>query len=89
METSPYPLRVWWIPNLPMQPYYVHVENISQAKLVLNALADYDIFLYLHHLKPDHSNAGGLEVFKDNEWSEWADDETGLSIDEYLELDLK
>lgn len=77
-------LRVWWIPQIPMAPFYVNVETIKEAKLLLNVLADYDAFQYAHKVKPDYSNVGGLQVLEDGEWSDWYDAD-GNSIDEVMQ----
>ena len=53
-------LRVWWIPQVPMQPFFVHVANIDEGRKLLEVLAAYDAFQYEHNVKPDYSNAGGL-----------------------------
>jgi hypothetical protein len=74
-------LRVWWIPQVPGKPFYVRVPDIGAAKLLLEALADYDMFQLANNVKPDYSNAGGLEVFDGGEWSDWEDEE-GQSIHE-------
>jgi len=74
-------LRVWWIPQVPMKPFTVSVDSVKSAKLVLETLADYDIFQLDNNIKPDFSNAGGLTIFEDDEWSDWHS-EDGLSIDE-------
>ena len=65
-------LRVWWIPQIPLNnSFYVEVATPQEAKKVLDILADYDLFQLKNNIKPDYSNAGGLEVFEDGEWSEW------------------
>lgn len=82
-------LRIWWVPQVPMKPFRVNVPDIKTAKLMLDALAAYDLFQLEHKVKPDFCNAGGLECFSqdgDGEWCEWYDPETGDGIDEY-ELD--
>lgn len=76
-------LRVWWIPQVPMNPFRVDVETPEQAKKILDVLAKYDMFQYENNVKPDYCNAGGLEVFEDGEWTEWYHPDTGESIDEY------
>lgn len=76
-------LRVWWIPQVPMGPFYVDVINIREAKLLLKALADYDIFQFKNNVKPDYSNTGGLEVWDGLEWAEWHD-EDGSDIDDIM-----
>ena len=74
-------LRVWWIPQVPMKPFRREVRSIREAKLLLETLADYDLFQFDNNIKPDYCNAGGLEVFEDGEWTDWYDDETGDGID--------
>jgi len=73
-------LQVWWIPQVPMKPFTVDVENIDEAILILKTLARYDLFQLENNIKPDFSNAGGLNVFENGEWSEWYDEETGEDI---------
>ena len=80
-------LRVWWIPQVPMKAFRVPVKDTEQAKLILDTLAFYDIFQYENNVKPDSSNAGGLEVYVDDingegapGWEEWEDEE-GNDID--------
>lgn len=77
-------LKVWWIPQIPMKPFHVSVANIDEAAKILYVLAEYDLFQYDNKVKPDYSNAGGLEVFDGNEWTEWESDEYE-DIDEYME----
>lgn len=92
-------LRVWWIPQVPGEPFYVPVKNINEAKLLLKTLANYDLFQFKNKIKPDYCNAGGLEVFEDvsdtpahfistiekitGEWCEWSN-EDGDSIDDVM-----
>ena len=64
-------LRVWWIPQIPMDPFYVEVQDYKEAIVMLKTLAEYDIFQLKKNIKPDYSNAGGLHRFEDNEWVEW------------------
>lgn len=76
-------LRIWWIPQVPMTPFYVIVNSPSEAKKMLGVLADYDIFQLDYCIKPDFSNAGGLEIFINGNWEDWYDKETGEDIDEW------
>lgn len=80
---EPLQLRVWHIPQVPMQPFHVAVASIEQAILVLHTLAQYDLFQFNHNVKPDYSNASGLEVWEDGEWCEWSD-EYGNQIDDVM-----
>ncbi|KKN07676.1 hypothetical protein LCGC14_1064490 [marine sediment metagenome] len=75
-------LRVWWIPQVPMKAFRVPVKDTEQAKLILNTLAQYDLFQWRNNIKPDFSNTGGLEVYVasiDGEntpgWEEWENEE--------------
>lgn len=78
-------LRVWWIPQVPMPAFHVPVVSVSEARLILKTLAEYDLFQLAHKVKPDFCNAGGLQIYEDcgegvPEWCEWYDPETGDDI---------
>lgn len=73
-------LRVWWIPQVPMKPFRVRVENVKEAKKILDVLGRYDQFQLDNNIKPDYCNAGELEVLEDGEWCDWQDSE-GNDID--------
>ena len=77
-------VRVWWIPQVPMKPFYVPVKNTEEAIKILDVLAGYDLFQYANNIKPDYSNAGGLQVMIQGEWEEWEDGE-GNNIDILVE----
>jgi hypothetical protein len=74
-------LRVWWIPQIPMDSFYVKVESIKEAKKMLDVLARYDIFQFDNNVKGDYSNVGGIQEFDGTEWLDWESPE-GESIDE-------
>ncbi len=76
--------RVWWIPQVPMTPFYTPVKTLEEAVLVLDTLAKYDLFQLANNIKPDYSNTGGLEVMVNGEWEEW-ENEDGEDIDELSE----
>ena len=79
-------LRIWWIPQIPdSNAFVVEVECVKQAHLVIDVLAQYDLYQYEHRVKPDYSNAGGLEQFdpESDEWFDWYDEETGEDFDEF------
>jgi hypothetical protein len=87
-------LRVWWIPQVPMKPFYVPVRTLREAALVLDTLSNYDAFQYENLVKGDYSNAGGLQRYdaadiQDDDpetgWTDWYDDETGADFDDYRE----
>ena len=59
-ENAAIKLRVWWIPQIPMVPFFYHVPSIDAGRLLLGALAEYDLFQLEHRVKPDFSNTGGM-----------------------------
>lgn len=83
-------LRVWWIPQLPGEPFRVRVPTLTAARLVVHALADYDLFMLEHGVRGDFSNTGGLEEClvadaanaADDEWAGYETDDG----DEFEEL---
>lgn len=81
-------LRVWWIPQVPMQPFEIVVDSPKEAKKLLDILGKYDEFQFEHKIKPDYSNAGGLVIYDLNSdgegnpgWCDWMD-ENGNDIDD-------
>ena len=83
-------LKVWWIPQVPMQSFDVLIDNLQEAKLLLTVLADYDKFQFDNNIKPDYGNAGGVCVWDDRLepdgygdcWTDWHDPETDMDFDE-------
>lgn len=71
---------------MPMKPFVQNVRTVDEGKLLLVALARYDEFQFKNRIKPDYSNAGGLEVFEDGEWTDW-NDADGNSIDDSTLID--
>ena len=83
-------LRVWWIPQVPMEAFYIPVESPEEGQKVMNILATYDCFRYNHNVKPDYANAGGLQYFNEEsgEWEDWYfEDENSYydDLDEFIE----
>ena len=77
-------LRVWHMPQVPMEKsFYVKVKSIDEAKLILNILWDYNIFQFINKIKPDYSNVSGLEVYENEEWCNWCNEE-GDDIDSIM-----
>lgn len=75
-------LRVWWIPQIPMHPFYVEVASVSEGVKLMRTLADYDRFQYENNVKPDYCNQGGLQQWSEDcdgdgtpGWEDWYDDE--------------
>ncbi len=77
-------LRIWWIPQVPMPAFRKEVATLLEAKLLLVTLAQYDIFQLAYNIKPDYCNAGGLEMYDedDHEWYDWEHPETGEDIEQ-------
>jgi hypothetical protein len=68
-------LRVWWVRNPPSPSEYHIVSSPAGAITVLQKLTTADLRNPLITV-----NVGGLEVFEDDEWTEWYD-EHGNDID--------
>jgi hypothetical protein len=81
-------LRVWWIPQLPMgNTFRVAVKDIEQALLIFQTLAWYDHFQLVNKIKGNYTHMGGLEVLEAGNWVEWADPETGKTINDIMNAD--
>jgi len=79
-------LKVWWMPQVPSEcAFEVEVDNLKEAHLLLETLAQYDSFQYEHNIKPDYCNTGGLLEYHPDleEWLDWEDERTGEDFDEY------
>lgn len=64
-------LKIYWIPQVPMQAFEMPVQSIDEAALLLWTLGAYDLFQLEHNVKPDFCNAGGLVIYKDGDWEDW------------------
>jgi hypothetical protein len=78
--SKPGDLSIWWIPQIPGKPFRFPVGTPKEGKLLLDCLAQYDLFQLANNIKPDYCNCGGLSVWNDNEWEDWQD-EHGNDID--------
>lgn len=84
-------LRVWHIPQVPGKPFIVNVANVVEGKLLLNALAEYDLFQLKNKIKPDYASAAGLSVFDATDkydgsggsWIDWYSLDDGEGIETY------
>lgn len=64
-------VKVWWIPQIPMKSFEVPVPDIQTGAWLCDVLANYDLFQYNERVKPDYSNAGGVEfIDTDGEWTD-------------------
>ena len=85
-------LRVWWMPQIPMKPFYVPVNSVEEGKKVLDMLAAYDLFQLQNNVKPDFCNTGGLQIWdeEENDWCDWyleTEDDWFEDIDDYCDSD--
>ena len=77
-------LRVLWIPQIPMEPFYVPVDTLIEAVKFMDTLGAYDMFQYENQVKPDYCNAGGVERWDADAgtanpgWCDWIDEETRI-----------
>ncbi len=78
-------LKIWWIPQVPMKAFEKEVSTLSEAHILLDTLALYDIFQFENNVKGDYCNAGGLMVKDGDDWEDWCDEDTGEDFDEYRE----
>lgn len=60
-------LRVWWMPRIGKETFYVPVETVEEGKKVMGVLAVYDLFQLQNNVKPDYVNAGGIEMWDEDE----------------------
>lgn len=83
-------LRVWWMPRIGKETFYVPVETVEEGKKVMGVLAVYDLFQLQNNVKPDYVNAGGIEMWDEDEkeWNDWCietENDFFEDIDEYCE----
>jgi len=86
-------LKIWWVPRLPMRAFELEVSSLSEAKKVLNALDECELFQF-NNTKKYYCNIGGLFVFDNkNGWVDWKADSgeeiNDLSLDEIEQLERK
>lgn len=65
-ETTPTEgsIRVWYIPQVPMEAFEVDVPDLVTANLVLDALEKFSYFEYTHRVKPDYADSGGVHRYE-------------------------
>ena len=64
-------IKVWHIPQIPGPAFELIVDTYAEAKLLHEALAQYDNFQFENDIKPDYSNAAGIQVHSHGEWVDW------------------
>lgn len=85
-------LRVWWIPQVGagIESFKVEVNSVREGVLLLNTLANYDLYQLENRIKPDYCNTGGLQMLEDGEWVDWEIDDPQIGYyddpEEYIEF---
>lgn len=67
------------------KPYYKEVLSVEEAKIRIDAIADFANTKVDEGVFPDHCSTAGLEEYdeKEKEWVAWCD-ENGLDFDEHF-----
>ncbi|MGB0863373.1 MAG: hypothetical protein ACPGXZ_10665 [Saprospiraceae bacterium] len=78
-------LRVSHIPQMPMEAYWVEVQNEREAYLIAKTLAEQHIFLYVKSIIPDYSNVVFIEMLEDGEWTKYWNEEELVGWDDFVE----
>lgn len=89
-------LRVWWVPQIPMEPFITPVSSIEEGVKIMEVLAQYDLFQYYKNVKPNYCNTGGLQFFDptddvdspEGSWVDWfieTEDDWFEDPEDYLE----
>jgi len=50
--------------------FFSTASSLNEAHAILNAIADYTLFLHEQKLMDDYSNFGGVDRLVDGEWEE-------------------
>jgi len=84
-------LKVWHIPQVPGKAFEVEVRTLREARLLLDALAHYDLFQLEHNIKGDYANVGGLVYYDEDEqdWLDWEHPEDGIRVEELSEEQIE
>ena len=79
-------LRIWWVPQIPGKAFEWPVADLTQAALMLDALAAYDDFQFAENVKGDYANMGGLHVYREGDWEDWESEDCD-DFDTYRSLE--
>jgi hypothetical protein len=66
--------RIWHKSQIPGKSFKLTVQSPEEGQEILDILADYDLFQFENNIKPDYSNASGIECFENGEWIDYYDD---------------
>lgn len=67
--------RAWYIPQVPMAAFEFPTETRAEATLVLDAITKFSMFEFEKRVKPDYSDAGGVQELIDGEWEDVEEDD--------------
>jgi len=78
-------LRIWYIPQIPWDPFYKEVDSIIEWAKLLHTIYSFSQFEFKQKVKPDYSDAWWMEELNENwDWGEW-EDENWEDIDSFIE----
>jgi len=81
-------LRVVHIPQVGVNgsdSFIVEVDNEKEANLVVNTIANQHLWLFENNYIPDYSNALFVEMYENDEWVDYYNNELDLTWGEYEE----
>ena len=69
--------KAWYIPQVPMKAFEVECETAAQALDALDLITNFSIFEFENKVKPDYSDAGGVEEWDEaaQEWFDFEEEE--------------
>lgn len=67
--------RAWYVPQMPMAAFEFPTATRAEATLVLDAITKFSMFEFENRVKPDYSDAGGVQEFVDGEWMDVEEDD--------------
>jgi hypothetical protein len=76
--------RVWHIPQVPGKVFHIQCNSLATAIGLTNVLAHYDLFQLANRIKPDYTNANGIEYY-DHEDGTWTEFEVEDELEDYRE----
>lgn len=64
--------RMWYIPQIPMPPFTREFDTAREAQAALDLIFAFSFFEFENRVKPDYTDAGGIEIW-DEDAAEWGD----------------
>lgn len=78
-------LRVSHFPQIPCKPFIVEVKDEEQALFIRETLASQHLFLFDNNFIPDYANLITVEMFEDDDWIDYYNEEEDMDFDEFVE----